>query len=127
MGADHKTVWEWRKKTLENGWDGTLEAYENPEELESKLQKLSEYAGLYTRDAFTARWEQKKKLFKIMLSQGIEMKQIAEILGVTEYTLRKWRKGASKEYESEVWKAEWCQNWDAFMSSLARPIRLEGK
>lgn len=126
LEMERKTVCNWRNKLRERGWN-SIETYGSPKELEQKLEKLSEYAGLYTKSAISARWEQKRELLKVMLAQGMKIKEISEILNVTEKTLRRWEKEKnSKEHESDEWIPEWRQEWDEFMRRLVRPIRLAG-
>ena len=127
MEVDPRMAFDWLKKVERTGWTSdTQETYDDPKELTSKMEKLKEYKGLYTKQARDRRRMAKQELARTLYEQGVPMKEISQKVNIAVQTLYEW--GIAEPQQPDMsWIENWKRDWDAFMRSLVRPIRLEGK
>lgn len=127
VGARNNTVNVWRKEVERKG--RRIRDLCEKSEIEGGLQQLSEYYGLFTQQSRDARSRKKQDLAKAMLDRGAKRKEIVKTLGICRSTLSAWEavwRGEKKEARGseKAWSEQWQQEWDEFMASLVRPIRL---
>lgn len=128
LGVSDKCVYNWRRR-IGIGTREQIETYDDPEEMERKLEKLKSYNGIYISGNYIKDKNTKEERLIKLFEEGKNATQISAELGISINTVLRWIKKAGCEQKIEkqpphaCWAAKWCKEWDDFMKSLKRPLR----
>ena len=133
LGISKECAYKWRKRMMIDSAEQLEECFDS-DEMKKKLELLKSYQGIWCTGPYIENKDEKMKKAKELYEKGYSVRRIGRELGVTARAAERWlqtigckcvENKKEKELPKGLWVEKWCKEWDEFVGSLKRPLRIK--